>query len=146
MKIALVCSHGGHFTEMLHLMDAFQGHEIFFITYESSRSTEMSYRKYLLKDIGNHPIRLLLSIPKILRILTKERVDVIVSTGSEIAIPIIFIGKILGCNTIFIESLCRVKGLSPTGKIVYRFTDLFLVQWEELSNKHNKLEYWGSIL
>ena len=146
MKIALVCSHGGHFTEMLHLMDAFQGHDIFFITYESPRTAEMSYRKYLLNDIGRHPIRLLFSIPTILRILTKERVDVIVSTGSEIAIPIIFLGKILGCNTIFIESLCRVKGLSPTGKIVYRFTDLFLVQWEELSKKHNKLKYWGSIL
>jgi UDP-N-acetylglucosamine:LPS N-acetylglucosamine transferase len=146
MKIALVCSHGGHFTEMLHLVDAFLGHDVFFITYKSQRTAEMPYRKYLLKDIGRHSTRLLLSIPTILRILIKERVDVIVSTGSEIAIPIMFLGKILGCKTIFIESLCRIKGLSPTGKIVYRVTDLFLVQWEELSNKHDKLEYWGSIL
>jgi UDP-N-acetylglucosamine:LPS N-acetylglucosamine transferase len=146
MKIALVCSHGGHFTEMLHLVDAFLGHDVFFITYKSQRTAEMPYRKYLLKDIGRHSTRLLLSIPTILRILIKERVDVIVSTGSEIALPIMFLGKILGCKTIFIESLCRIKGLSPTGKIVYRVTDLFLVQWEELSNKHDKLEYWGSIL
>jgi UDP-N-acetylglucosamine:LPS N-acetylglucosamine transferase len=80
------------------------------------------------------------------KIIIKEKPDLIISTGAEIAIPTIFLGKLLGCHTIFIESLCRVKSISPTGKIISRFTDIFLVQWEELSNKHSMLKYWGSTI
>jgi beta-1,4-N-acetylglucosaminyltransferase len=35
MKIGLVCSHGGHLTELLYLLEAFEEHDIFFVTYEN---------------------------------------------------------------------------------------------------------------
>ena len=44
MKIALVCSHGGHLTEMLELVDAFEGHDLFFVTYKSTRAVELAQR------------------------------------------------------------------------------------------------------
>ena len=49
MKICLTCSHGGHLTEILQLMSAFEGHEIFFITYEGVRSSELN-KKYTMKN------------------------------------------------------------------------------------------------
>ncbi|XP_076763466.1 ALG14, UDP-N-acetylglucosaminyltransferase subunit [Xylocopa sonorina] len=48
-----------------------------------------------------------------------------------------FIAKI---TIIFIESFCRVKTLSLTGKILYYIADHHIVQWPDLckpSNKHN---------
>jgi len=147
MKICLVCSHGGHLTEMLQLIKAFEGHEIFFLTYKSSRTNVMKFRKYLIENIGKNPFKFLVSIPLILKVLIKEKPDLIISTGAEIAIPVFYIAKLLRIKTIFIESWCRVKNPSGTGKLVYHVSDLFLVQWPQLLNKYGeRAKYIGAVV
>ena len=49
MKIALVCAPGGHLTQMLFIIEAFKGHEIFFITNKNPRTKQLKYRKYRKK-------------------------------------------------------------------------------------------------
>lgn len=146
MKICLTCSHGGHLTEILQLMDAFRDHDVFFITYEGARSNELT-KKYTLKNLGMNPFRFLLSVPKVFGILLHEKPDIVISTGSEIAIPVFYIAKLLRIKTMFIESLCRVEEPSMTGKIVYPVSDVFLVQWKKLIPKFGKkVQYWGNVL
>lgn len=137
MKICLTCSHGGHLTEILQLMDAFEGNDTFFITYEGTRSNGL-VKRYTIKNIGLNPYRLLISIPVVYRILRDEKPDIIISTGAEIAIPVFYTAKLLRIKTIFIESLCRVEEPSLSGKIVYPISDVFLVQWEQLRLKFGK--------
>ncbi len=147
MKIALVCSHGGHLTELMYLMDAFSGNEFFFITYYSARTKGLADKKYLIENIGSNPLKMLLSFFTIGLILVNERPRVIISTGSEIAIPAFILAKILRIKTIFIESWCRVKTKSGTGRLVYYLSDLFLVQWPDLCKAYgNKTLYVGGIL
>lgn len=147
MKIALVCSHGGHLTEMLYLMDAFEGHEVFFVTYDNFRTHDLKYKKYLLDNIGTSPVKMSKAFFKTWKILFKEKPDMIISTGSEIAIPAFILGKMRGIKTIFIESWCRVKTRSGTGRIVYPFSDLFLVQWPELLKLYgNKARFRGAVI
>jgi len=147
MKLALVCSHGGHLTELMYLLDAFEGHETFFITYNNFRTEHLKQRKYLLENIGTNPLKMLKSFFKIGKILFKEKPDVIISTGSEIAIPAFMIAKMTGIRTIFIESWCRVRTKSGTGKIVYPLSDLFLVQWPELLEVYGKkAKYSGAVI
>ena len=150
MKICLVCSHGGHLTQMLQLMDAFEGYETFFVTY-NSEATKNLKNTYLIKHYGEKNIHLFLMMInmtlKAVSILTKEKPDVIVSNGGEIAIPFCYIGKLLGIKIIFIESLSRVTSKSGTGKIIFPIADLFLVQWESLSGKYGKkAKYWGKVM
>lgn len=146
MKICLTCSHGGHLTEILKLMDAFKGHDVFFITYKGMRAKDLG-KKYTLKNFGRNPLRFLISIPTVIQILLKEKPDIVISTGSEIAIPVFYIAWILGIRTMFIESLCRVKEPSMTGKIVYPISGVFLVQWKQLLDKFGKkAQYWGNVL
>lgn len=147
MKIALVCSHGGHLTEMLYLMDAFQGHEIFFVTYDNFRTRDLGYKKYLLQNIGTNPLKMSKAFLDFIKILFKEKPEMIISTGSEIAIPAFFIGKLFRIKTVFIESWCRVSTKSGTGRIVYSFSDLFLVQWPELLELYGeKARYEGGVI
>jgi UDP-N-acetylglucosamine:LPS N-acetylglucosamine transferase len=127
-------------------MDAFEGHEVFFITYEGARVKLLS-KKYTMKNLGKNPLRFLVSIPITLKILLKEKPNIVISTGSEIAIPVFCIAKLLGIKVMFIESLCRVKEPSATGKLVYHLSDVFLVQWELLLEKYGKkAQYWGNTL
>ncbi len=147
MKIAIVCSHGGHLTQMLYLMEAFKGNEIIIITYDSKRTRELDQKKYLVKNIGYNPLKMLFAAIVFLRVFLKYRPDLIISNGSEIAIPALYIGKMLAAKIIFIESWARVNNPSLTGRIVYPVADHFLVQWPQLLTKYGKKAvYEGAII
>ena len=147
MKIALVCSHGGHLTEMFYLMEAFEGHDVFFVTYDSLRTRALTFKKILLKNIGMNPIRMLLTFFQIFWIFHTEKPKVVLSTGAEIAIPAFYCAKLLRIKTIFVESWCRVKNPSGTGRMVYRVSTLFLVQWPQLLNQYgNKAKFVGAVM
>ena len=49
-------------------------------------------------------------------------------------------------KVVFIESVCRVKSLSLTGKLLYPFVDEMQVQWQELQDKYPRTKYIGMIL
>lgn len=147
MKIALVCSHGGHLTEMLFLMDAFKDHDIFFVTYNNFRTEDLGYHKYLLENIKTSPIKMIKAFNQFLRIFRKEKPDIVISTGSEIALPAFIVAKLFRKKTIFIESWCRVQTKSATGKMVYYISDEFLVQWpQQLEIYGNKAKYRGAVI
>lgn len=147
MKIALICEHGGHLTEMLHIIEAFEGHEIFFVSNKSIRTDKLKYKKYLLDPLGTNPVRMFKSLFVFFKIFSTEKPEIIISTGAEIAIPAFIIGKLFfRSHNIFIESFCRVSSKSGSGKICYHFSDLFLVQWPQLIEKYGKkAKYCGSV-
>lgn len=146
MKICLVCSHGGHLTELQYLLDAFEGHDIFWVTYDSPRTRTLE-KRYLLTNIGLNPLRMAVAAVRMLRILLKERPELIVSTGSEIAIPAFYIAKVMRIHTIFIESWTRVIQPTGSGKLVYPVADAFYVQWESLLASYGKkARYEGAIV
>ena len=146
MKIALICSHGGHLTELLYLMDAFKEHDTFFITYDNIRTRNLEYSKYLFPNFGEKPYKMVLNLHKIIKILLKEKPDIIVSNGAEIAIPFFYLGKLLRKKTIFIECYTRIDTPTVTGKLVYPVCGLFLVLWPEMLEKYgNKAQYWGGM-
>jgi beta-1,4-N-acetylglucosaminyltransferase len=148
MKICLVCSHGGHFTETLQILEAFAGHEIFFATYHSSRETQVTgiARAYFTDNIGTSVWRMARATLWAVQILRREQPDVIVSFGAEIAVPFLYVGKLLCIKTLFIESWCRVENLSLTGKLVYPVVDDFWVQWPQLLQVCGpKAKFWGAV-
>jgi UDP-N-acetylglucosamine:LPS N-acetylglucosamine transferase len=149
MKIGLICSHGGHLTETLQILEAFDGYDIFFATYHSSRDDYLMKiaPTFFTQNIGTSPVRLLKASIWAWGILRKEKPDVILSLGAEIAIPFIYLAKFLGIKTIFIESWCRIEGLSKTGKLVYNIADQFWVQWPQLdAGCGPKVQYKGSVV
>lgn len=149
MKICLVCSHGGHLTETMQILEAFEGHEIFFVTYHNPREAEVKAiaRAYFTENIGTSIWRMFLALFWAFRILRREKPDVILSLGAEIALPFMYWGRLLGIRTIFIESWCRVEDLSRTGKLAYPIVDVFLVQWPQLlANCGPKAHYKGAVI
>ena len=150
MKICLAFSPGGHFTEMRKIMDAFKGHEIIYTTIKAKYTEDLTNVYYIKDTAASNIILLILNIIIVsiqsLKIIFKEKPKVIISTGADVTIPICYLGKLSGKKILFIESICRVNDLSPTGKIVYPIADLFLVQWERLTKKYTKAKYWGSVL
>ena len=148
-KVGLVCSHGGHLTETLQLLDAFKGFELFFATYHSPRDDTLREIApvYFTQNFGKSIFRLLLGFVWAWKIMWYEKPDVILSLGAELAIPFMYIAKTYGIKTIYIESWCRVENLSRTGKLVYPVVDQFWVQWPELLAVCGpKAQYHGAVV
>ena len=150
MKICLACSPGGHLTQMERLMPAFEGKEYFFVTHKSEYSQHLERAYFIEYKEGyiRERITWLKTIFIALRILLKERPDVVISTGGgEIAVPFCYVGKLLGAKVILIETLTRIKTRSAAGRLIYPIADLFLVQWESLLTKYGKkAQYWGNVI
>jgi beta-1,4-N-acetylglucosaminyltransferase len=149
MKVCLVTSSGGHLTETLQLLDMFADDEIFFVTWSGAREADVSAiaPAYFFETYGTSPWRVLRSMPRVLRILLSEKPDVIVSLGAEIALPFFFLAKPLRIKTVFIESWCRIHGLSKTGRLLYPLADAFYVQWPQLLDVCGpKARYEGAVI
>ena len=159
LKICLVCSHGGHLVEMLRLIEAFEGRNYILITQRRKYSIKLPGAskvyiipylvpnfKYKYGSILFILINLIIETFAELIILLKERPDVFISTGSEIAIPIFYMAKLLGKKVVFVESLCRIDELSVSAKVLYPIVDLLLVQWKSLLVKYPKAQYKGRIV
>jgi beta-1,4-N-acetylglucosaminyltransferase len=145
MKLCLVCSHGGHLTELLELQPVWDEHDIFYITYHSAR--RMPSRAYRFRNLADGKLRVIPMYFQVLRILWRERPDWVVSDGAEIAIPVFFAAKLLRIDTLFIESLCRVHTPSFTGRVLYPISDVFLVQWPSLLEHYGpKARYEGGVI
>ena len=146
MKLLLISSAGGHFTELLQLKEVFEKFDHVIVS--ADREDTHGIADYLVDDPGTNSLNYLKLILTSLSILLKENPDVIITTGAGIAFPMILLGKLLGKKIVFIESICRFEDLSRTGKWVYklRLYDLFLVQWPELQKKYPKTKYWGQVI
>lgn len=47
---------------------------------------------------------------------------------------------------VFVESVCRTRGLSITGRILYPVADRFLVQWPQLQQRYPLAQYVGLLM
>lgn len=149
MKILLVASHGGHMTELLQIVDAFTDHEIAIATYTSIRDIDLELiaAAYFTNNPGPKLLDILNLFPWSYAVLRKEKPDVIISFGSEIAIPYLVFSRFCRTKSVFIESWCRVKTLSVTGKLAYYLANEFWVQWPQLLDKIGKKgKYKGSVI
>jgi hypothetical protein len=57
----------------------------------------------------------------------------------------IFLGKAFGIRTIWVDSIANVQKISRSGELVKNKADVFLTQWEHLSNQQAVL-FKGSVL
>lgn len=149
-KILLAASSGGHLEEILALKPLQDRYETVLLTEETQYSVSFwQERTYLLPQVNRREIRSLLAyaacFPKIWRILKKEHPDCVISTGAMVAFPALLLAKLMGIRTIFVECMFNVDTPTLTGKLSYRFVDLFIVQWPEMLKVYPKAVYGGRV-
>jgi len=153
-KVLFISSTGGHLDELMQLKPMFDKYDYYIVT-EKTKSNlnlknkfpkKLSFLVYgTKKHMLTYPFKLLFNCFKSLFIYIKVRPKYIVSTGSHTAGPMCCIGKILGSKIIYIETFANSKSKSVAGSLVYKFADLFIVQWETMLEIYPKSVYGGWI-
>lgn len=149
VRVLIVCSSGGHLTQALALRSWWSNYETHWVTLptEDARSrlageavTEAHY-----PTVRNLP-NLVRNFGLARRVLRQFRPDLIFSTGAAIALPFFAQARIVGARTVFLEPVDRISSPSLSGKLVYPFSDLTLVQWEALTASYPGSRNVGMVL
>jgi len=146
-KILAVSSSGGHWTELLRLRPAFDGHEVVFVTTRAdSRSEVPGHRVRIVPDANARSrLRVLSLLVRTLLIVLRERPDIVISTGAAPGYFAIRFGHYLGARTLWLESIANVEELSLSTRLVRRYADLTLTQWQHMAQPDGPY-YRGSVL
>lgn len=134
MRILFVSSSGGHLAQLLALQPWWDEAERSWVTFDSpdARSALADERVVW----GHHPTTR--NIPNLVRnsllawrVLRRERPDLVMTTGAGIAVPYFVLSRLWRVKTVYLEVYDRIDSATLTGRLCRRFTDLFLVQWDE---------------
>lgn len=171
-KTLCVLGSGGHTAEILQLIQSIKmnvkyAHKYQPLSYIVASSDSTSIARLDMFDLIPH--RHVYKIPRsrevgqsyissifttiyaicyALVIVLYERPDLVIMNGPGTCLPIAistFLCRVIGLGLgriVFVESFCRVKSLSLTGKILETLgiVDLFLVHWPDLLNeKHGRV-------
>lgn len=148
MKICLVGSSGGHLMHLYMLKPFWENKERFWVTFEKedARSLLEGEKMYPCYYPSNRSLKaLIINTFKAVKILLKEKPDLIISSGAAPAIPFFFVGKLLGTKNVYIEVFDRIDAPTISGKICYPLTDAFIVEWESMKRVYPKAINLGSI-
>ena len=153
-KVMFISSTGGHFNELMQLKPLFKKYDYHIVTekdevtkeYKQEYKDKISYlvygtRAHLFKYIFQLIYNCILTLILYVKIWPKY----IVTTGTHTAGPMCIIGKIFGSKIIYIETFANRNTKTATGKIIYKFADLFIVQWKEMLELYPKAKLGGSI-
>lgn len=133
-RVMFVCSSGGHLAQVMKLRPWWDEHDRVFVTFDKPDAVSQLEDERVV--FGHHPTtrnipNLLRNLWLAVRVLRKERPDVIFSNGAGLGVPFIWLGHLLGARTVFFEVYDRIATPTMTARLVAPVTDLFLVQWPE---------------
>ena len=136
-------------SQLLKLAESWQGHETFYVT-----TTEVLREKlsrfgtvYVVGECNRqYPARVVRVLLRCIKILFREKPDVVISTGAAAGCILCLLGKMLGAKVVWIDSITNVEGISLSGRMVRRIADLFLVQWPDLVSRYEKVEFAGPLI
>lgn len=148
IKIGLVCSSGGHLLQLHSLKPFWQDFNRFWVTYPTSDAKSLLAGEevhWLAHGGERNVLNALRDIPFTFRVLQSEKPLILLTTGARIAVPFFYLGRIMGCKLIYLESISRVNSLSLSFKLAANISHKRLVQWPEQEGKKGAI-FKGGVL
>lgn len=146
-RVLAVASGGGHWVQLLRLRPAFEDCDIAYATVSDRYRSEVGdARFYVFNDATRwDKLGLARMALRLTYILLRERPDVVISTGAAPGFFTLQLSKLLGCRTVWLDSIANVEEMSMSGSKVGRCADLWLTQWPHLARPQGP-HYQGAVL
>jgi len=145
----LVGSSGGHLAQLVALRPWWIGIRRTWVTFGTldARTQLTQERVYWAHHPTTRHVRnLVRNAILAVRVLKRERPDIVVSNGAGVAFPFFVVARILSIPTAYIEVYDRIDSKTLTARMCRPFTSLFCVQWEEQRALYPDAEVIGCLL
>ncbi len=153
-KILLISSDGGHLAQLLELKEMFSNYDYLLVTEESPATIPLK-ASYHIRYLKGRPtgkkrnikfyFSILINFFTSIKIVTSHYPKVIITTGSHTAIPMCYLGKLLGIKVVWILSFARVNSRAISADMVYPIANKFIVQWPDVQKFYKKSVHLGGI-
>ena len=164
IRLLLVLGSGGHTAELLSIVRSLDLERKFDATFVIGHEDELSEKK--LKASGllySKTLRVqrarrvgqayassvwttMITLFQALLFCYQIRPQLLICNGPATCIPVCLAARLFGAETIFVESFCRTKSLSLSGKIACRICDHVIVQWPYMTSLQPELKYIGLLV
>lgn len=148
MKVLMVCSSGGHLTQLMCLEPWWSQHDRHWVTF----NTQDAVSKLQGEDVtwAHHPTtrnakNLLRNTALAWRTMASFRPDVVITTGAAVAVPFFWMHRPFHAASVYLEVFDRIETPTLTGRLCRPVTDLFLVQWPEQQKLYRSSVLLGSV-
>lgn len=139
MKVMLICSSGGHFKALHQMRPFWETYDHVWVTFRTPTTEALLEHEKVYwawsptnRNLPNLCKNLLLAW----KVLRRERPDLVISTGAGVAVPFLWLAKLRGSQTVFIESITRVTHLSLSAKLALPLLDVLYVHWAQLQIRY----------
>ena len=147
VRIALICTKGGHFEQLTNLSDFYGRYNHFWVTNrnEQTINTLLDEKKYFVNLAHfKKPWTYLYQLPDFIKIFATEGPTHILSTGSGMTAFVPFVlAKVFKIKFMYIDTFSRVNGYSKLGTFLLKSGQKIFCQWEDSENK--KAIYIGPV-
>jgi hypothetical protein len=144
-RVLAVASGGGHWVQLYRLRPAWDGCDVTYVTTDEQLGPQLSEdaarrnqrppKLIVVKDANRwQRMQLLLTLFSIAVTVLRLRPDIIVTTGAAPGYFAIRIGRLIGCRTVWIDSIANVEAVSMSGSMAGQYCDLWLTQWRHLES------------
>ena len=134
MKIAIICSSGGHLFQMYILKPWWQKYEVFWVTFNKKDAVSLlkEQKTYWAHYPTNRNLfNLIRNLFIAWIILKKEKPDLIVSDGAGVAVPFFWLSRFLKLKLYILKCMSELVVLLLQVNWFHNCSDEFLLQWEE---------------
>ncbi|MEA5473896.1 UDP-N-acetylglucosamine--LPS N-acetylglucosamine transferase [Synechococcus sp. CCY9201] len=139
MQLLLVCSSGGHFKGLFQLEPFWRRHQRTWVSFDTATTRQAldgEQVSWAYSPTNRNLPNLLRNALLAWTVLRQQRPDLILSTGAGVAVPFLILGKLLGHQTVFVESITRIETLSLSARLVLPFLDVLYVHWPQLQARY----------
>jgi UDP-N-acetylglucosamine:LPS N-acetylglucosamine transferase len=146
-KVVAVASGGGHWIELRRVRGAFAGLAVAYVSTDPSVGAGLGATHYTVRNVTRRDRwGFAVVLWQLVRILLRERPDVVVSTGAAPGFVAVAAAKLLlGSRTVWIDSVAAAAAPSLSARLARPVSDAWLVQWAHLARADGP-EFWGAVL
>jgi len=147
-ELLLVCSSGGHLQQLVALRPAWEEFSRVWVTFDRGDSRSLLAGESVVHAYGptNRNLwALLRNLVLAGRMLMRTRPRAILTTGAGVAVPFVWLGRLLGARVVYVESATRIEAPSLSLRLARPFVSELYVQWPELQKALPSARYRGSV-
>lgn len=146
-RVLAVASAGGHWVQLMRLSPAWDNLAVSYVSTDPGLRQGLAAADFRVIVEANRwqKLRLVKQLVQLLLIFIAVRPDAVITTGAAPGYFALRLGRLFGARTVWVDSIANAEQMSLSGRQVRKYADLWLTQWEHLSDEDGPA-FLGSVI
>lgn len=146
-RLLAVASAGGHWVQLLRMRAAFADFDVAYVSTSDNAANQVEgHRFHTISDASRFKLKPFIPMfAGAWRIMWRERPQAVITTGAAPGLPFLIFGRLMGCRTLWIDSIANAERLSSSGRIARRIAHRCISQWPDVAEREG-VPSWGRVI